>query len=359
MKKFKVSIIGSGIVGMFIALKLSSVGFLVEVFEKNDSYFLEQSYNNSRILHPNYEYDQSKLKTILLRKGKEKYIELNNSIEGLLTKKDAYIIGNKKNKDKLIKYYEQSINNGENPKLIDNYEIKKNIPNLSQEYDIAIRFDTAYILNLEKISNYLFEKNKANDVRFHFNSEVIEINKKETSLFVKNQEKFEFDYIINTSGIKSNELLKDDSKFNNNLKPIFNKGTYILINNYVSDLKNKIIYPIPNLNSKGVLHISIENGLLVGPSTNLYEEYINVPKKVMEKDINILIKDSKSIIDNLDYSYKDSFYGIRTINKYGDFFINSDDENNRIIHLIGISSPGLTAAPAIADYIYSKFLNIN
>ena len=38
---------------------------------------------------------------------------------------------------------------------------------------------------------------------------------------------------------------------------------------------------------------------------------------------------------------------------YHDFYIKPDRNTNRIIHLLGIDSPGLTAAPAIAKYVGS------
>jgi glycerol-3-phosphate dehydrogenase len=36
---------------------------------------------------------------------------------------------------------------------------------------------------------------------------------------------------------------------------------------------------------------------------------------------------------------------------FHDFYIKADRNNRRVIHLLGIDSPGLTAAPAIAKYL--------
>jgi glycerol-3-phosphate dehydrogenase len=93
-------------------------------------------------------------------------------------------------------------------------------------------------------------------------------------------------------------------------------------------------------------------GLLVGPLTNLYKKFNQIPLNVNNEEINALIEESKKILLNLDHKYSNSIYGIRTINDYGDFFIKHEKPNNRIIQLIGISSPDLTAAPAIADFIF-------
>jgi glycerol-3-phosphate dehydrogenase len=36
---------------------------------------------------------------------------------------------------------------------------------------------------------------------------------------------------------------------------------------------------------------------------------------------------------------------------YHDFYIKPDSQSPHVIHLLGIDSPGLTAAPAIAKYV--------
>ena len=39
------------------------------------------------------------------------------------------------------------------------------------------------------------------------------------------------------------------------------------------------------------------------------------------------------------------------LDEYHDFYIKADRHSSRVIHLLGIDSPGLTAAPAIAKYV--------
>jgi len=352
MRQNKVAIIGSGIIGMFTALKLSHEGYRVYVFEKNSTFFSEQSIYNSRILHPNFESDKTKLKTKLLENGKKQYIELNKNINNLLVKKDAYIIGKIKSIDKIMHYYNQSLINGEDAKLLYNSDLKKTIPNLKDDDNIGIYFNSTYILNLEVISKYLYEKTLSNFVSYFFNKEVSQIDVDNTSLIFNDNSRKKFDYIINASGIKAFDLYNRALIDGISIKSTFNKGTYIFLKNCDENLSNKIIYPIPNENSKGILHIGMLEGLLVGPSTNLYKKFNQIPLNVNNEEINALIEESKKILLNLDYKYSNSFYGIRTTNEYGDFFIKHEKLNKRIIHLIGISSPGLTAAPAIADYVF-------
>lgn len=64
----KVAIIRSGVIGLFIALELTKKNIEVDVFERNSSYFSEQSSHKSRILHPNFENDKKTLFRIFWNK---------------------------------------------------------------------------------------------------------------------------------------------------------------------------------------------------------------------------------------------------------------------------------------------------
>ena len=46
-----------------------------------------------------------------------------------------------------------------------------------------------------------------------------------------------------------------------------------------------------------------------------------------------------------------SFAGVRAQPSTGDFIIRPSDKNARFIHAAGICSPGLSSAPAIAEYV--------
>jgi L-2-hydroxyglutarate oxidase LhgO len=43
---------------------------------------------------------------------------------------------------------------------------------------------------------------------------------------------------------------------------------------------------------------------------------------------------------------------------FHDFYIKPDRNTNRVIHLLGIDSPGLTAAPAIAKHVAGMLASV-
>jgi glycerol-3-phosphate dehydrogenase len=117
-----------------------------------------------------------------------------------------------------------------------------------------------------------------------------------------------------------------------------------------------MIYPVPD-KKKGVLgvHITptIEGNLLIGPTA----EFINDldDKRTTSEKMEILYKEAKEIIPSLPKdSVINAYSGIRcklASDKEGgwaDYRIEESKNTSGLINLIGIESPGLTAAPSIA-----------
>lgn len=128
-----------------------------------------------------------------------------------------------------------------------------------------------------------------------------------------------------------------------------------------------MIYPVP-VKELGVLgvHITptIEGNILLGPSA----EFIDDSKdKITTKNMmNILVEEAKQIIPKLpDKAVINAYSGIRCklasekSGGWADYRIEESKMIDGMINLIGIESPGLTSAPAIAKEIkriISKFL---
>jgi glycerol-3-phosphate dehydrogenase len=120
-----------------------------------------------------------------------------------------------------------------------------------------------------------------------------------------------------------------------------------------------MIYPLPDpkLGVLGV-HITptIEGNILLGPSA----EFINDPEatQTTAPTMKQLLKESQKLIPNLPKkAIINAYAGIRcklspsTQDGWNDYTIQESTQTPNMINLIGIESPGLTAAPAIAQHI--------
>ena len=120
-----------------------------------------------------------------------------------------------------------------------------------------------------------------------------------------------------------------------------------------------MVYPVPQ-KKMGVLgvHITptIEGNILLGPSAEFIDDLSD--NKTTKNMMKILQKESKEIISNLpDKDVINAYSGIRCKlasledGGWSDYRIEESNQTPGLINLLGIESPGLTAAPAIAKYV--------
>jgi glycerol-3-phosphate dehydrogenase len=97
--------------------------------------------------------------------------------------------------------------------------------------------------------------------------------------------------------------------------------------------------------------ISIGDTVTVGPKlipVSHFEDYHSTPVSPPEAFLENMAFFPDLTAADLEYHQG----GIQArLDGYHDFYIKPDRNTNKLIHLLGIDSPGLTAAPAIARYV--------
>jgi glycerol-3-phosphate dehydrogenase len=112
-----------------------------------------------------------------------------------------------------------------------------------------------------------------------------------------------------------------------------------------------VIFPVPAKNSKGVLVIpTVEGTMMVGPTAEEIEDKddTGTTTENLERIFSLAARMVPAI------SKKDiitSFAGLRPTLPGDDFYIDLSQKAPGLVQAAGIQSPGLTAAPAIAEYV--------
>lgn len=353
--KYDFGIIGAGVVGLSIARKLLEKKFSVILFEKNDSYGLVSSINNSGVIHSGAYYETNTLKHKLSIKGKELIYEYckKNNIDFLNTGK--LFISLSEENESLEKIYNLSINNGLNDlKFINEKEIKRiDDKILSKEglfcpssgiIDKKMFLDSLYNDCLQYKNNFSFIGKTTVDF-FDYKNSSYKISDK--------GKEFNFEYMINCTGIESSIFHKKNIDSNLNLYPNPVVGAYLTLNKKIK--LNTIIYTslVPGSISERVdATPTLHNNIIFGPSidTDLPD-----PKSLIDRFSKVISKYIEIDKDNLKYA----FYGIRPKakndqKKIKDFIFLKDCKNS--MSLINIESPGFTSCLAIADYVSEKII---
>ena len=179
---------------------------------------------------------------------------------------------------------------------------------------------------------------------------------------------FGSDIVVNAAGLNCRNIVSMLEKPDFQVYPC--RGEYLVLDKIYSNLINSMIYPVPD-EEFGILGIhitpTIEGNILLGPSA----EFIDDPndKRTTKNMIKTLMSKAKEIIPKIpDESVINAYSGIRcklTSPKTGgisDYKIKESPMSPGFISLLGIESPGLTGAPAIAKEIVrmiSKHVELN
>ena len=155
--------------------------------------------------------------------------------------------------------------------------------------------------------------------------------------------------VINAAGVYAEEIAKlagDDSFA---ITP--RKGEYILFDKMAApSLVYGAIFPCPNEKSKGIMICTTTHGnTFIGPNAN--EQASKEDTSVTPDGMNEVIAGARKLIPNLPMGASiTEFAGLRAVSSTGDFILGASGVPG-FINAAGIQSPGLAAAPAIAEVV--------
>ena len=351
--KFNFIIIGAGVIGLSIAERLSRRTNNILVVDKEKKFGQHTSSRNSEVVHSGFYYPNKSLKAQLCVKGNKMIYDFCDKYNIPYNKCGKLVIANTKYElDQLDKISVLAKSNGvDNVKILSSQE--------SQDIEPMVKcVKSLWVPSTGIVDSHLFMSKLENlsisrDVSFLYNLEVNSISSGTNGykLDFKNDEDTVFaDNIINCAGLWSHKIA---NKIVNSKYDIeYYKGDYFKAPE-LKGLKH-LIYPVPTQLSLGIHTVlNLNKEVLLGP--NAYK--VNkIDYNTCDTYRDLFLKEGNNLVlKKITEIYKD-YSGIRPKikfnNKINDFVINEDKKG--LFNLIGIDSPGLTAALAIADYVSSK-----
>ena len=343
-------VIGAGVVGCSIARELSKYNLDVLVVEKNSDVSEGVSKGNSGIVHAGYNEKIGTLKAKLNIEGNKIFDDLSRDLQFPFKRNGAFILAFS---DEEMKTLESLKENGEKLgveglEILTREEALNIEPNLNKEIVGVLNVKTSGIVSPYEMTIALAENAAENGVEFKLNSKVTNIEKisEGYKVTLNNKELVSGKIIINASGLEGAFLNNLVSMSKREINPV--KGEYCLFDKVAGAMINKTLFQVPSKLSKGVLVTpTAEGNLLVGPNA--------VEGKTLEtsrEGIDEILDKSKKSVEELPLArILNTFSGIRPKTNHGDFIIEEVEDAKNFINVIGIDSPGLTAAPAIGVYV--------
>ena len=354
MQKYTVAIFGSGIVGAFIFDSLVLNGVKCVLIEKGEDVCLGASKANSGIIHAGYDCIKDTLKAKFNVRGNQLYPDIAKRLGERIGSCGSLVVGDKNSLPKLNELLERGIYNGvKNLQILNRSQLLKLEKNLNQDIEYGLYAKDAKIISPYHFTISLVEESLINGGKLKLNFITTSIQKLNDKFIISNgKESFESSYIINACGAGVNEI---GSLIGEDIIPLtFTKGEYILLDKSEMGLVSRPIFPLPTEKGKGILACpTISGNTFFGPTAVDINKY---DTSVSYSSLNVIKSSVTKMINNINFKKTIKLYAGVRVKKGKDFYINFDNKNKNYIVIAGISSPGLSAAPAIAEFVVNKLI---
>jgi len=351
--KTDVIIIGGGITGCAIAREISKYDIDVVLVEKHPDLAMATTKANSGIVHAGYDPEPGTLKAILNVRGVELYREMQKELNLEIKWSGALIVAKTDDDKKELKnLLERGKKNGvKKLKILSGEETLEKEPNLSREIKGALWAPTGGIMWPFQVTLALARNALQNGVKFLRETRVIGIRTEKNRVKgVETSRGFiECSYVINAAGVDADDIavMAGDTSFT--ISP--RKGEYILLDSTQKGFVKMPIFQVSRTKSKGVLVApTTHDNIFIGPNSNdgPSKRDLAVDAKGMEE----IISGAGKLFDRLPlHSTITQFAGLRAVSDTNDFIIRHSTPIKGLIHAAGIQSPGLSAAPAVAEMV--------
>lgn len=346
----RVIVIGGGIVGCHVALKFAQKGHEVFLIEKKSKLGQETSSRNSGVLHAGIYYEQNSLKAMLCVEGNNLSREFFDkyNVNYMLTGK--YIIARDAEEESEIeRLFKNAGLNGAPVSIVSGKTVRDAVSFI--ECKCGLFSGTTAIIDTGDYFSVLKALLYKENVQVLCSCTVTNVENGDVET---NRGRISADLVINCAGLYADDIARACGLNEYSIIPL--KGDYYC----TVKLPLKMpVYPPPNkVHHTLGLHLTPTFGkeVLIGPSelaSSGKDNYlIETDRSVFTGALESML--SRGIVEGLD------IYEAYSGNRPRLYFKDERCEDfiivhgpGQVIHLLGIESPGLTSAPAIARYVYN------
>ncbi len=354
MDNCDVIIIGGGVIGTAVARHLSHYRLSVTLLEKESELAFGVSKSNSGIIHPGTQNPPGSLKGRLCVRGNA----LTRRIAGELG------VDFKRVGELIVAFSDEDLRRLEGIKkdaellgvrglrIVGRAWLRSHEPNLSGDVVAALYAPTAGVISPYRWVYDLAENALKNGVRIVTNAGVTGIERPSCpgGFFKVSTPAGDFhsEFVVNCAGLYADEVARMAGIRDFSITP--RKGEEFILDKKREHMTNHLIFPLPTKTSKGVLIIKTSDGNpMIGPTAEDTADKTDL--STSERGLDTVISSVRRMLPSVDSNDIIAYFaGLRPV-AGDDFIIRRESSVPGMITVAGIQSPGLTAAPAIAEMV--------
>jgi glycerol-3-phosphate dehydrogenase len=366
MDQTNILIIGGGVVGCAIAHAVSQRWDDVFLVEQNPRVGMATSTRNSGVIHSGIYYPQNSLKARLCIEGNRLMYEFcaKHNVPFRHTGK-LVVAADAHEEPALLALKKNGEANGvEGLELIGPQEIRAREPHITGVSALNVP-STGIVSAEELVRTYarlaadqganIVQRAKVTALEPH--NGVIRVGLRIGDEEDSQDETIEARCVINAAGLYADEVAGLLGNHSWKIYPV--RGEYCEIRGPRKTLINNLVYPLPHADALSLgVHFTktLWGTVLLGPTARYVDSKENYERDRLT--IPDFVKGAKPLLPEVEESDLQLGYsGLRPKlvppggKGYADFVITRDPAVPQAIHLVGMESPGLTAAPAVARYV--------
>lgn len=349
---YDVIVIGGGVTGSSVARSLSKYDMRVCLVEREEDVCSGTSKANSAIVHAGYDAENGSMKARFNVEGNCMMEKLSKELDFEFKRNGSLVLCfSEEDMGNLKSLYEKGINNGvKDLSIISGDEVRAMEPNVSDEVVAALYAPTGGIVCPFGLTIAMAENAAENGVEFRMNTEVKNIEKINGGYSLETSKgKMTAKYVVNAAGVYADVFHNMVSE--KKIHIIARRGDYCLLDKEAGKHVSKTIFQLPGKYGKGILVApTVHGNLLVGPTAIDIED--KEATATTAEGLAEAVAKSAISVKNVPYRQTiTSFAGLRAHEDGDDFIIGEPEDAEGFFDAAGIESPGLSAAPAIGEYL--------
>lgn len=362
-----VVIIGGGISGCSVARELSKYNLKVLLCEKHSDVACGASGANDGMVHAGIDLKHQCKKLHYVVRGNAMYADVCKDLGVDFQRTGQYVVFS----SKLIKFFAKSYlrrakkHRIEGVKIIGKREICTIEPRVKDYAVGALKIPTTGAVSPYKLTIAFAENALQNGVKISLNTAVSGMTVADdcVTTVTTNRGAFSAKCVVNCAGVFADKVaaMAGDRYFS--IHP--RKGTDLLLDPNADGLPTNSISLAPTLktlkenkNTKGGgIILTVDGNILLGPDAN--ETPLAEDTSTTAESVNNVFAKQRKCCGSLQKSSIIAYFsGVRAPTYEEDFIIERSSKIFNLVHVAGIQSPGLTAAPAFCSDVAQLVLDV-